>query len=122
MEERRQFVRLSSRLTAAYKVIGAAESDLPALTRNIGAGGVAFFTESYLEPGTLLQVEVKFPDREWPVRFTAEVIWSGELLLSSTDRESRAFETGVRFTNISDEDRQFLVRYSTSTPPLPSKG
>ena len=122
MEERRNFVRLPSRLTATYKIIGATERDVAALTRNIGGGGVAFFTESAFKSGTLLQVEVRFPNRQWPVRFTAEVIWSGELLLDSTNREPRAFETGVRFESISDEDREFLMRYSTPTPPSRSAG
>ena len=122
MEERRNFVRLPSRLTATYHIIGVTEDDLAVLTRNIGGGGVAFFTESSLKAGTLLQVEVRFPNRQRPVRFTAEVIWSGELLLGSTDREPRAFETGVRFASISDEDRKFLMRYSTSPSPSRSAG
>ena len=121
-EDRRQFVRLPSWLNADYKVVGArSKSRFYSLTRNTGAGGVGFFTESQLPQGTVVEVRVKFPNRPRAISFTAEVIWSGKLLLDSTkERLPRVFETGLRFLEIAIEDRNFMMDFSgTPPPPVP---
>ena len=123
MEERRRFVRLDARLEVNYHIIGQAGKDLPSLTRNVGGGGIGFFTESRLAPGTILEVEVEFPTHQRRVRFTGGVIWSGQLLLSSGDKSPRPFETGVRFIDIALEDREFLLHYSRgNVAPTPPSG
>ena len=112
-EERRRFVRLPSRLNASYKVIGA-EPNRNLLTRNTSGGGIGFFTDSLLPPGAVLRVELKFPSLKNPVTFTAEVVWSGKLLLErQADPHPRAYEVGVRFIDIALEDQEFLMDYST---------
>jgi len=86
------------------------------LTRNVGGGGVALFTKTRLAPGIIVQVKVKFPNREKPLTFTAEVIWSGPLILEGKDIPPHAFETGVRFLEVSPEDRAFILRYAERPP------
>jgi hypothetical protein len=118
-EDRRRFIRLPSRLNASYKVIGA-EPNRNLLTRNTGGGGIGFFTESLLPPGTVLRVELKFPSRKKPVAFTAEVIWSGKLLLEKLEvPQPRAYEVGVRFLDIAPEDQEFLMDYSARSSDEP---
>ena len=116
MDERRKFVRLSSRLNANYEIIGSGQTR-HAMTGNVGGGGASLFTESRLAPGTLLRVEIAADDRPQPVRFTAEVVWSGALLLEDGDARPRAFETGVRFIDISETDRAFLLEAGRLRPP-----
>ena len=119
LEERRRFVRLPARLHASYQIVSV-RRHLTSLTRDTGGGGIGFFTESSLAPGTVLEVQVQFPNRQRAVEFTAEVVWSGKLLLDSTDDRPRAFETGVRFLDISSEDQAFIMQYSASNAPSPS--
>ena len=114
MEERRQFVRLQSWMTASYQVVGESRP-LESITRNTSGGGVGFFTKSRLASGTLLEVTLVFPDQGRTIRFTGEVCWSGPLLLQgSSPNPPRAFETGVRFRRIAPEDHAFLLQYSSS--------
>ena len=114
MEERRHFFRLPARLVVRYAIANSSASHT-SVTLNTSGGGIGFFTESLLAPGTRLHVTVDFPERKQPVAFTAAVIWSGKLLLDRHDERPRAYETGVRFLEIAPKDQAFLMQYSTST-------
>src|SRR3989338_4857721 len=111
MEERRKFVRLQSRLKAKCWVLGTQEP-LSTLSRNIGGGGISLFTKRRQAPGTVLGIEVYFPERLVPVRFTGEVIWSGELITSGAQDALNTYETGVQFLDISPEDRTYILKYA----------
>lgn len=116
IEERRRFVRLPAHLSATYTVLGS-RPHRASLTRNAGGGGIGFFTDAKLTKGLVLQVDVKFPTRPRPVTFTAEVVWSGKLILERGGEAPRAFETGVRFLDIAPDDQTFIVQYSVSGLP-----
>lgn len=116
MEERRRLVRLPARLIAHYTVVSS-EAPRLSVIRNTSGGGIGFFIERQLAPGTVLQVSVTFPERARPIAFTAEVVWSGKLLLARREDPPRAYETGVRFLEIAPEDQAFIMQYSTSGAP-----
>jgi hypothetical protein len=85
------------------------------LTRNISAGGAAFLTKTRLAAGTMLEVTVVIPESSRTIRFTAEVRWSGPLIVGGKPvNPPRAFETGVRFLRIAPEDQAFLIEYATT--------
>jgi len=111
MEERRKFVRLQSRLKAKCWVLGT-EEPLSLLSRNIGGGGISLFTKRRLAAGTVLGIEVYFPGRVAPVRFTGEVIWSGELITSGVQDALNTYETGVRFLDITPGDHAYILKYA----------
>ena len=120
MPERRRFIRLPARLNATYQILNAGPSQV-ALTRNTSGGGIGFFTEKLLPAGTVVRLEVKFPERQRSVTFTAEITWSGKLLLAHHDEQPRAFEAGARFLDIAPEDQAFILQYSSAAaPPSPS--
>ena len=108
--ERRKFIRITTWLDMTYSVVGSQEP-LAGLTRNVSVGGVGFFTKTRLTPGTVMNLELRFPKRAEPLRFTVEVAWSGPLLLFRQDDAPHAYETGVRILKISPEDQEFLTRY-----------
>src|SRR3989338_5984463 len=114
MEERRKFVRLQSRLKANCWVLGTEES-LSLLSRNIGGGGISLFTKRRLAPGTVLGIEVYFPSRLAPVRFTGEVIWSGGLITSGEQDSLNTYETGVQFLDITPEDHACILKYAETS-------
>ena len=111
MEERRKFVRLQARLKSKCWVLGT-EEPLSSTSRNIGGGGISLFTKRRLAAGTVLGIEVFFPGRLAPVRFTGEVIWSGELITSGAQDALNTYETGVRFLDITPEDRAYVLTYA----------
>ena len=121
MEERRRFVRLDTRLPVAYRLLPSAQPEAT-VTSDIGGGGVCLFLSEPLRPGTRLQVEIKPPDREQPIRFTAEVVWCEEYETISKTRRDRSIEAGVKFIQIEDDDQQAILSHVILSlkPPGPS--
>ena len=118
MDEQRSFVRLHAHLAASYKTIHGNEA-LTSVTHDVGGGGMSLFTETKLDPGTVLEVAVQFPNSSKTVRFTAKVVWSGQLIHSGPEQQTKKFETGVRFIDIAPEDRKFVMQYAEKRPPAP---
>ncbi len=119
MEERRQFVRLDTRLEITYSVLPAGAPQ-PATTKDISAGGVCLFADRELPQGTRLQVTMKLPDREAPVYFTAEVMWSEAYEMIGKTERTRAVEIGVRFVEIAPQDQEAVMRHVILTLKQPS--
>ena len=114
MQERRRFVRLATRLNVRYTVLHQTQPS-PSVTRNISGGGICFFSEEALPAGTRLQVEVTLPDREQPIPFTAEVVWSEQSVLIGKAQREEAVEIGVRFIEIAPDDQDVIMRNVLST-------
>ena len=110
MEERRQFVRLDTRLDLTYtEVTGAAKHQT--VSKNIGGGGVCLFLEKELPVGTRLQVSIKIPGQEQPVNFLTEVIWCESYEVVGKTQRHRAIEAGVRIVEIAPTDHQVLLNH-----------
>ena len=110
MEERRQFVRLDTRLETSYTVLptGTAKT---LITKDIGGGGVCLFADKPLSAGTRLQVSMKLPGRDAPVNFTGEVVWSEEYEMIGKTQRQKAVEAGIRFVEISPQDREAVMQH-----------
>ena len=118
MEERRQFVRLDTRLDVQYSVL-AAGAPQPAVVKNIGGGGICMFADKELPAGTRLQVAMKLPGREAPVNFTAEVVWSEAYETIGKSQRQRAVEVGVRFVEVSPQDENAIMEHVILTYKQP---
>ena len=123
MEERRQFSRIHSQFIVNYRVTGERGEGTSSVTRNISRGGICFLTESWIAPETVLQIEIRIPQRQPSIRFTAEVVWSGALLLERPEQSPQRFQTGVRFVDITADDQQLLLQYPgiPTAPAAPSR-
>ena len=118
--ERRQYTRLSSRLTVVFTV-GANLKQQRALTRDIGGAGVCLVTEKRLRLGSILQAELKLPDRDLPVAFVARVVWNRSSFEGRRSYQDPKAEIGVTFVKIQDEDRAALVHFARMNAlPSPS--
>ena len=115
-EERRRFIRTTTRLLTFYKVPSTGQVRR-ALTRDISGGGLSCVTETLLKPGTALEVEVKLPDRETPITFTVEVVWSKPVGGESTNPQNQTAETGMKIVKINPKDQTLLVQYATLHAP-----
>ena len=113
MDERRRFLRSPLWLNVKYQIVDTGDARY-SVTRNASSGGIGFFTESRLPPGTPVEVAIELPDLKRSIHFTAEVTWSGKLLLEQGDQAPRAYETGVHFVKISEADQAFLMKHASS--------
>ena len=116
--ERREFPRLSMRLSVSYRELESPRSGR-SLTKNVGGKGIRFTSEQPLHIGTRLEVTLSLPDRTQPITFIGEVAWS-EMCYDAAQRKPTV-EVGVRFVKIDPRDQQFLAQYSqlygSSEPP-----
>ena len=110
MEERRQFVRLDTRLDIKYTVLPTGASQ-PGATKDIGGGGICLFAEQEMPAGTRLQVAMKLPGREQPVNFTAEVVWSEAYEVIGKSHRQRSVEVGVRFVEVAPQDQEAVMQH-----------
>ncbi len=118
MEERRRFIRLHTRLTMIFKILDTGKVQRT-LTKNVGGIGVCFVSEEQFQPGAKLDIEVKFPDRDTPVRFTADVIWSRPVGEPRKSYQPPTVETGVQFVTIDPKDLALIRQYTAlNAPPL----
>lgn len=122
-EDRRQFSRINSQFVVNYRVIGEGGEGTSSVTRNVGRGGICFLTDAWIAPETMLQIDVRVPQRPQSIRFTAEVMWSGALLLERPEQSPHRFQTGVRFVEIAADDQQQLLQAPSipSAPAAPSR-
>ena len=119
MEERRQFVRLDTRLEMSYNVLPAAKAQ-PTVSKNIGGGGICIFSDQVLEPGTRLNVSMKLPDQPRVIAFIGEVIWSEPYEVIGQTQRQRAVEVGLQFVEIADQDRDAILQHVILTFKPPS--
>jgi hypothetical protein len=66
--------------------------------RNLGVGGAYIHCDKTSDPGEIISLIIRPPESS-ALMITAEVIWTGKVL---------ALGMGVRFIEISAEDRQFI--------------
>jgi len=116
--ERRQFIRAPSRLIVIFKNLKT-NKVRRALTKDISASGLGLITEELLEPGTPLEIEVKFPDCASPMMFAAEVVWSRPVGEPRKSYQNPTAETGVKFVRIEPKDQVLLKQYAALNAPPP---
>ena len=110
MDDRRQFVRLDTRLEISYSVLPAGTAQ-DSVTKNISGGGVCLFADHTLAQGTPLQVSMTLPGRKEPVQFTGEVVWSEAYELIGPERRERRVEVGVKFVKIAPKDQEAVLQH-----------
>lgn len=111
MGEHREYVRIGVRLLAFIKVLTTGKVHR-ALTRDIGGGGLCIVMEGVLEPGTSIEVELKFPDCETPVTCTAEVVWSKVVEAPRKGDIHSTAQAGVKFVKIDPKDLKLVKQFA----------
>ena len=121
-EERRDFVRLATRLTAFIKYADTGKV-VRVLVRDLGGGGACLITEGVLEQGSTFELELKLPDVAQPVTCQAEVQWSRVVEPPRVKwYGSPIANTGVRFTAVDAKTRSMIVFYTKMNAPPPGLG
>ncbi len=110
MQERKRFVRLDERIDVRY-IVPSSGVTKTALTKDISGGGIRLFASQPLASGTQVQAALQFPDREAPVHFTGEVVWSEQHETVDRNQRQRLVEIGLRFAEIAPADRHAVMQH-----------
>jgi len=102
LEEKRRFQRLEVKSPLRFQSRG--ESGFAnAVTSNIGLGGLGFTSDSFIVPGTVLDLEIKLLSNALsPV---GRIAWSQPLPHSSR------YQIGLEFVEVSPNQRDYLSEY-----------
>ena len=113
-DEKRRLPRGLSRLVCFVKRLGTG-GVYRALTQDLSGSGVRVVIDEIFEDGTPVEVEIKLPDREDPVRFLGETVWCKPLgdPQSASKLKSKS-ETGIKVISIDPTDLT-LIKYYVST-------
>jgi len=102
-KERRKFIRLKAHHLLKYRVVDSEEVPrLLSFARNVSAGGVLFYADKEISPGSLVELEISFPEHPKPIKAVARVIRTVPL------ETIGGFEMGAEFINIDEADRKFV--------------
>ena len=118
-EERRRVIRVNMKLITFIKVLETGKVQR-SLTKDLSGVGLRLVTEQPLSPGTPLEVEMKLPDREGPLTFTAEVVWSKPISEQRKSYEAPTAETGVKFVNVDPKILALIKQYAALNAPPPT--
>ena len=110
-KERRKFPRLKLELIVRYKILADSAGNLEAQTIDISAGGVCLVTRERIKTGTVLVMDIKFPQSDKPVIVEGRAIWSAESSLGLSPAGHKRFDNGIEFVQISDSDRQRIIEH-----------
>lgn len=106
-QERRQHARAEFLCKIA---IGSPARWLVSHTENISAGGIRVFLEERLKPFSPVSLELFFGN-ERPMQCKGKVVWVKERVNPlEMDSQPFLFEIGIRITEISDIDRDYVNR------------
>ena len=110
LQERRVYPRLKKRINLKYKVVKpegeASREEKFSLSKDISAGGLAFFISEELKPGTIIEIEIDLADGRPPIRCLSKVVWSKNV-------GSGEYEVGVCFLDLTSGERARLKRYTS---------
>lgn len=108
--ERRKYPRLDMKATVnyiAYSSTGISK-DEQTYTENIGGNGICIITNDCITGSTIIELEIEIPGYSSPINALARVVYSRKR------RMDNDFDTGVFFTDISDEERKYIIDYINS--------
>lgn len=118
MKERREFVRLDTRIEVTYASTLTTYSNKSKTlksrqtkTKDIGGGGLCFFADESIPPGTRLKLTAKLPNHEEPLQFKVEVIWSDTYEVHGKGSHHQATEVGAKFIEINPEDQEKIMQF-----------
>lgn len=111
--DKRVYNRLNSKVNLRYKVFKSKEELLKrgispeqlAVTKNISAGGLLFFSNESLLAGAILEIKIELPDGLDPIECLARVVRSEE-----TDQEN-IYNIAACFLDMTSAQRVRLDRY-----------
>ncbi|MFA5389204.1 MAG: PilZ domain-containing protein [Candidatus Omnitrophota bacterium] len=107
MEESRKFVRIEWPVVIKYKTLEEPLTQDQIVGKDISEGGARFIVYERLMKGTKLDIQLEVPFDSMPLSAKGEVAWIKKI----GEEDSKTFEIGVVFKNISQIDQKRLKMY-----------
>ncbi|MEK6733307.1 MAG: PilZ domain-containing protein [Candidatus Omnitrophota bacterium] len=107
MEENRKFVRIEWPVVIKYKTIEEPRAQDQIVGKDISEGGARFIVYERLMKGTKLDMQLEVPFDTMPIFAKGEVTW----IKKAGGEDSKAFEIGVIFKGLSQNDQKRLKMY-----------
>ncbi len=104
--DRRKYPRINA--CVAYSIVEDEGRGISSGSKNISAGGIAFFTRDNLGTNIILSIAVRLPDMS-NLKAKVRVVWC-EPVKVSWDSDV-CHEVGVEFIKIDEIDRQKISKY-----------
>ncbi len=104
--DRRKYLRINACVT--YSIVEDDIKETSSSSKNISAGGIAFFTRDNLDTNIILSIAVRLPDMS-NLNAKVRVVWR-EPVKVSWDSDI-CYEVGVEFIRIDETDRQKISKY-----------
>src|SRR3989338_2614617 len=102
--ERRKWLRFETALNAICEYVSE-KWKTATKVKNISKDGALIILDKPLEEGQEVNIRVDIPGDNVPIFAMCQVAWQRD------DRESSAYETGVKFTRMESPDRGRLLEY-----------
>lgn len=105
--DRRLYPRINRRIRFRYEVKG--EGPLPIAgegeTKNLSRSGIGILLDEPVRPGTILDVELRFPFSPIPFAAKGQVVWVDE----EPEADGR-YPAGLRFTEVTMDGGDLVAR------------
>jgi c-di-GMP-binding flagellar brake protein YcgR len=107
MDERRKEVRIDKLLSISYRISkGLLKST--SSTRNVSQVGLCLPVFQRLDPGIVLEMEMKLLEYRRPITASGEVVWIRE----NPDNKQYSFEAGIGFIKIESIGKNGITKIS----------
>ena len=106
-EERRKFQRVPTHLLMKYAIEGHSGAPKLSFIRNISPGGVLFFAEEEIPPGTPISIIMNMSS---PGGQPLQIKAVSRTIHMARIKGVNGYSVGAEFTDIDPADREFLIR------------
>lgn len=103
-KERRKFKRFDAFINVQYRSQDAKTSEGSGLSKDLSREGIKVNTDHVLQTGTVVDLEIRLPDDNRPVKSTGKVMWSKPM--------TGGFESGMSFLLIDPVDKFRVLDYA----------
>lgn len=106
IDEKRRYSRVETHVPVNYKNLKKLKDDsTQVLTNDIGEGGLRFRSNEFVSLACRLLLEINLPTTSRAVKAISKVAWIRK------KPESREYEIGNQFLEISKEDREHIISF-----------
>ena len=105
--DRRKYPRVNA--AVSYAVLEEEPAGKTQNTKNISAGGIAFFSKNKVDVNVVLSLTINLPDLS-QVKTKARVAWNQ--LVNESWCQQTNYELGIEFIEIDENDRQKIAKYA----------
>lgn len=111
MIENRKFIRLKSPLPVEYKILRKhkRQKTQDSYMKNISVGGLSLCVVEDVRHGELLQLDIRIPHFEDPVRVVGDVVW----FTATKNRDSGEIDryAGIRFKQVDPRELNKILDF-----------